>query len=281
MGKLTENQWDELITEYKAGGTTMALAEKFGVVKSTVRLGLKKRSVKFHPKNFFDRKRAASNTNMHAFDTITPESAYWTGFLMADACVTDSNAVILTLASVDRGHVEKFKSFMQSSNPIRDHRNGRSNTAGEIERYASTICFYGEHLANKLISYGVTPRKSFSAKACDDLAANKDFFRGVIDGDGHIKLRLRKNRKPGTYIAMLELYGSEHITQQFAAFAETIIGGAAHVRPKKNIFVATVHGTKAYKLIKYLYEDAEVFLDRKMEEAKEIIDYYEKKLASA
>lgn len=42
-----------------------------------------------------------------AFSVLTPESAYWIGFLMADGCVHDESKVVLALKNSDKNHIEK------------------------------------------------------------------------------------------------------------------------------------------------------------------------------
>jgi DNA-binding transcriptional regulator WhiA len=60
--------------------------------------------------------------NEAVFDTITEESAYWLGFLMADGSIntgkTGNPRIALTLAERDREHLVKFRKFLNCSNQI-------------------------------------------------------------------------------------------------------------------------------------------------------------------
>jgi hypothetical protein len=275
MTKLSENQWDELITEYKAGGTTMALAKKFGIGRNAVSTGLKKRNVKFHSHNFFFTKQAEERTNVHAFDEITPTSAYWLGLIFADGCVTDSNRLHLGLESTDRAHIARFKDFMGSANTVSDIESERENKT----KFMSNFAIQHAHLARTLASYGIGPRKSLTAEAREDLVPNKHFWRREVDGDGSIMFYQEERRPSPT--AKISLVGSEKMMHQFVEFAEPIIGKRMKVNRHDKIFQVACCGIVAYPLIKYLYEDAEVALDRKMEKAKKIIEYYEKELDAA
>ena len=57
-----------------------------------------------------------------AFDVVTPESAYWVGFLMATGSITRagtrSPAIAVTTADEDRAHLERFRSFVKAMEPI-------------------------------------------------------------------------------------------------------------------------------------------------------------------
>ena len=59
--------------------------------------------------------------NIHFFDEITPESAYWAGFFMADGHVhKNRQAVDLHLATIDREHLERFAAVIQYSGNIQE-----------------------------------------------------------------------------------------------------------------------------------------------------------------
>lgn len=56
------------------------------------------------------------------FDTITEESAYWMGMLMADGWIfkekTGNLRIAITLAEEDYIHLVKFSRFLKSTYPI-------------------------------------------------------------------------------------------------------------------------------------------------------------------
>src|SRR5579864_3198646 len=106
------------ITEYQAGASFSQLAARHGVSVSAIWSHLKKAGVPRRPVSSFRRHAV----NQAAFDTITEESAYWIGFLMADGCIPfqqgKSWGFIVSLSLCDRGHLEKLKSFLGSEHPI-------------------------------------------------------------------------------------------------------------------------------------------------------------------
>ena len=134
------------------------------------------------------------------FDAITEQSAYWVGNLMADGNIytgkTGNPRIALTLAERDREHLVKFRKFLNCSNRILLKI---SRLKGKIwNQY--TLRFSSKRIAEKLIEFGVTARKSLTAKVIG-LEDNKHFWRGVIDGDGYIK---NKDGKDGDRVVVSE-----------------------------------------------------------------------------
>lgn len=69
------------------------------------------------------------------FDTVTEESAYWSGFLMSDGNInygkTGNARIALVLAKVDFSHLEKFRDFLKCTNPIGQKK----------KKYCRCICY--------------------------------------------------------------------------------------------------------------------------------------------
>lgn len=187
--------------------------------------------------------RRRLSLNAAAFAKITAESAYWAGFLMADGCVS-GNQVKLELAHRDRGHVKAFRSFLSSEHPVSTTR-----------RYSVRLQVGSPQLVSDLAALGVLPRKSLTAVAHPRLAVDRDFWRGVVDGDGHIGV---KRGCPE-----LTLYGSQMLVSQFQDFVHAIVETKATVRPCENIYRFMVSGWRARSVLRHLYEGAEIALPRK------------------
>lgn len=196
-----------------------------------------------------------------AFDKLTPESAYWLGFLMADGAIGGhDHRILLALAVKDKEHLHKFRTFMRSMHPIveRGHVDKRS---GKAHRYAR-IQFYSKRVEEALGRWGVTPRKSHTATALRGLDQNRDFWRGVVDGDGSLGLWLHGGgvRYPG-----LSLIGSEPLIRQFAAWTETTLSLSPSVEQQKRSFTVSFCGANALKVVHALYDNACVALSRKLD----------------
>jgi hypothetical protein len=214
-------------------------------------------------------KRKASNdarlamlpprVNHAAFDTITPESAYWIGFLMADGCV-HSNMIVLALAAKDADHVCRFAAFLGLRRPPNHYAD------------KSVVTVNSSRLIDRLASFGVVPRKSKTAEALA-LTDNRDFWRGVVDGDGSVFF---VKRLPG--YPFISLCGSRRLMDQFSHYVGTVLGrNEPPVRPHKQIWSVGVGGAPATTIIRTLYEGCSVALPRKMEKAAVAVSYVPKR----
>src|SRR3954454_243736 len=77
--------------------------------------------------------------NPESFRRITPVSAYWLGFLMADGTRGKDHTIWLKLRRADRGHLEQFTQFLGCPRrPLHEGEDGRCNrTIGVQLRSAS------------------------------------------------------------------------------------------------------------------------------------------------
>ena len=200
------------------------------------------------------------------FDTITEPSAYWIGDLMADGNVntgrTGNPRISLTIGARDREHLVKFRKFLNCSNPILIKI---SKVRGKV-RKQYTLRFSSKRIAENLIGFGVTARKSLTVKVIG-LQDNRHFWRGVVDGDGHIKNR---DGKDGDRVVVL---GSHDLMCQFITFIENNIPNAStRLIADHKIFRLILYSYTARKIVRLLYENCVVALDRKLEQARRMID---------
>lgn len=204
----------------------------------------------------------------HVFDIITEHSAYWIGFLMADGSITKhktQNTRYLTLAihEQDKRHIELFNTFMRSSYPVitRDNHGFASNRISRLSITASN------HIIESLAKHGVVQNKTLTAAASEELESNKHFWRGVIDGDGWISTHPPRN------LPCIGMVGSKKLCEQFAKFVSTISPDcvAKVAKKTKNCSQFQTTGIHAQRLIKTLYDDCEIALERKLAIAKQWI----------
>lgn len=218
-----------------------------------------------------------SSFNEHAFDIITEESAYWIGFLMADGGVNKNGySVYLNLSSKDIGHIEKFKKFMKSPNPIKNiiikdpFKNGKDYNT-------SSFTVTSLYLKNKISEYGIKPKKSATAKVSDNLAYNRHFWRGVIDGDGTVTLEKKKalNSVHTEYYwyTYINLIGSYCLVNQFNDYIGNLIKKdyKKSIKNHKTYYLLHIGGKNAFYIMKDLYENSNIFLDRKKKIIEDII----------
>lgn len=265
--KLTNDQKNEIFRRFVNGEKTKDLSLEFGVNVPNIHKISKNRGAPLKMRG-----RHKIRINKDAFSIITPESAYWIGFMITDGCVSN-NKICIGLATVDKGHVEKFKNFLNSDHKIHyvAPKKGVIKQTGQTFNSTGSyhFGFTSKKVAADLAKYGVVPRKSLIAKVIG-LENNRDFWRGVIDGDGCVAIvKSRKLLKP-----RLILVGSEPLLNQFKEFIHTHYQDCkATVRKIKGNNICELHLAEKASIciIKELYGNSSTYLDRKYEKAMKII----------
>jgi hypothetical protein len=163
--------------------------------------------------------------------------------------------------------LKKFLSDISSDYPIHIRNDFDKRNAKSYEK--CTISIRNKNIISSLGKLGVVSKKSFDVKPCE-LVPNKfesAYWRGVIDGDGSFT---RKNKDGQCNVT---LYGSEFICAGFKKWASSFVKSKARIRKIKSIFGIEFSGnTIAPEVLRRLYGDATVYLDRKYEKAMQILE---------
>lgn len=212
-----------------------------------------------------------------AFDIPTPDALYWIGFLYADGHIEkDVPYVTVTLGEKDKGHLEKFSQFMGGYLNIREVTQSKKGAPGQVNfdyKYYR-VGFNCKQVHSKLMDYGFTHNKTLSLDPHPLLKNSRDFWRGVVDGDGWLCYTGDK-RADGKYnYCAVGLSGTEATIVEFISFVESA-GIKTMCTPKKrkgaNVWQVDIHGTPAIAVSKLLYQDATTYLDRKYAKYLEFI----------
>lgn len=191
---------------------------------------------------------------------------------MADGCVYQPKygqpIVNLTVCEEDIAHLRTFQSFVGAE----QHRLHRGESKGAVW---NVLTLTSSTIASDLDRLGIVPRKSLDAKAGPAVTNSRDFWRGVVDGDGYLGVfgrgRAKTIGRNGLqYGRAIGLYGSEHLLGQFRAFlVRNRIPVQANVRPTPGRhFRIVLKGAVADATVKLLYADAKVALPRKRKAAE-------------
>ena len=196
----------------------------------------------------------------NCLDQLTPEALYWIGFLYADGHVDkDRPRITLTLAAIDIEHLNKFKQFFGTGITTREVKAsttapGQVNMEGKHYR----VAFSSGKIYGRLHELGFTHNKTYGIIPHELLKNSRDFWRGVIDGDGWLFNTIQKS---------IGLCGLECTLKYFMDFINAI-GVNSRAMPRKNkrrngIWQIELHSHKAQRTADILYKDASVYLDRK------------------
>jgi transposase-like protein len=271
--KVTDNEWAKLDVQYLNGASLTETARKFRVGEPRLKKHLVLKNITARDRLTAVRNKLWLPPDETAFDKITPESAYWAGYLMADGCVSTvgrfTPRICLISKLSDEAHMDKFIAFLRTKRKKHYPKNPGLSPTGY--RYGPTcgVQVTSRRMADALAKYGVTPGKT--GRECVKLLEfNRDFWRGVIDGDGTIGRMSSRSRIGQPNIALV---GSVNLTTQFCEFMRHL-GSATIVMPKKRgpIYHVGFSYVNARMIIKALYENCSVALDRKNKVAQAIIE---------
>lgn len=201
------------------------------------------------------------NLDEHIFDVIdTEEKAYWLGFLYADGGITKTNKrsrLELTLKESDYNHIEKFKRFLKSTNKIQYKQCKLGNAYRLV--VSSVI------LVDALIEKGCTPRKSltltFPKEGIIPNELIRHFMRGYFEGDGWLGFNTEHNHHRCNIVG----------TKDFIiGFCNIIDIFNPNISAKGRAFQYEFRRSEVRKLLKFMYEDCTIYLDRKYSRYLEI-----------
>lgn len=223
-------------------------------------------------------------------DLLNNEAFYWLGFLAADGCIHKQkkggqDCVSLELSIIDIEHINKFKFFLDCSNPVTTREQYKykiNNVIIDKSFKFAAIRLYSQIISDTLTGYGITPKKTFSLDITNKIILNnKNFWRGVIDGDGSIfqtKDRYKKYKDGKFYrdsaVPRIRLIGSLSLCNSFKEYCLKYIDSNGSVLSSGKIFSYEQKGKNAYFLIEHFYKDSQFYLNRKYEKAMEILDFY-------
>lgn len=243
--------------EYEACKNSTLIAKKYGIGASTVLEIVNRAGGKTG--------RRKHTLNEAAFDDAenNPEAAYWVGFIFADGCVSEASKtgqkrLVVGLNPRDRQQIYNLRSFLQASHAITE---GKRLVA---------ITITSDRVVESLGKYGIVPRKSLIAQVPDSMLWNRDFWRGVVDGDGGFHF----SKRPGetNITSVITMCGSRHTCECFLQYANAIYQSKGKIRKNKSIWAVPCYSWQACHLALHLYRSGDMALNRKMYAAKMAIE---------
>jgi hypothetical protein len=155
------------------------VGKKFGVCGDVIRMKLVKRGIPTKQMSAY----AKYSFNRNFFSTITPESAYWAGFLAADGNIdTPGLAVRIGIHPKDIELLNNFKLCTGVEVPIQSKINNGNHP------FVSLVVSSKDWVIDLEKNFNVVPNKSLILKPPNitDLDLKWHFIRGVFDGDGSV-----------------------------------------------------------------------------------------------
>lgn len=242
---------ENIINEYKKGLSVIEISNKLKIDWNKVKRTLIKNNIKIRTRG----ETQALNRNYRCFEKIdSEEKAYWLGFIMADGCCF-KNKLSIGLKGEDKPHLEKFKLFINSPNKISAYNVLLNSKTFSVCSFTVT----SKELVEDLLLYGVTEKKSNTLNpALENIPEIflKDFWRGVIDGDGSIFLCPKNNS------LTVSLVGTKEVCVKFLTyFKRKNINYYEKIDNKTKM--VSISGKQGLEALSKLYNNSVIHLERK------------------
>ncbi|MEV4662582.1 hypothetical protein AB0J85_11580 [Micromonospora echinofusca] len=255
VGKLTEDQRSEVLQRYQAGASLGQLALAYGITEPAVRGLVVRRGVPL--------RRVVHTLRHEAFDELTSDACYRIGFLFADGSISyrprHIPQISVGLAERDRAHLAKLRTFLGSTSAI---------SAPSPTHHSCQFSVRSHQLADRLVALG-----RYQGPTDARLVESRDFWRGVVDGDGDGSLGLyRRSRSAPATMPQFRVVGRRHVLEEFLGFLRTQGITGLSVRPHKSIHTIGTTCGPAERIVALLYSGATVALSsRKAETAERML----------
>ncbi len=268
----TDQQIDYIINKYVnyKNASFLSISKEFNVSPQMIKRVVSERGVKIKSLRDY---RMVYDVNENYFNKIdSEEKAYWLGFLYADGVVNeDENLIRINLSYIDRNHLVKFKNSVASTHPIKT----TTKKTKEKTYKGVYIGFKTEKMVVDLVEKGCYQRKSKTLLfPTSEIVPNeflRHFIRGYFDGDGSINFTYRKGTDKRMY--KMSFVGTENMVKNLSYFLNL----SAKIQEFPNHCVLQFGGNQqVMKVSKYLYDDANIYLDRKKKVIEELAIYNKK-----
>lgn len=258
----------QAIEMYKSGKAVAPICKELKMDGATLNRFLKELGIKRSMNEAIRRGKSGGALVKHdALDVLTSEALYWIGFLYADGHIEKSRPrICLTLTEGDKLHLQKFADFFGTGLNLIQTVKGGIDKSGYENKPSYRVAFSSQKIYECLLGLGFTHRKTWNVVPHYFLKNSRDFWRGVVDGDGWIYTVKYKGveRYPA-----LGLCGHVNTLTEFISFLNNN-GVATDAKPLKKktrefLWQMDLHTNVAKKAAELLYKDAPVYLNRKYE----------------
>lgn len=208
--------------------------------------------------------RRKYSVNDNYFNVIdTEEKAYWLGFIYADGYViTGMDKIGISLNSIDKNHLDKFKQATLATYPINDYEEKSGYGIGSIY---SRILITSKQMKNDLLRLGIYENKTLILKFPAQVPQRliRHFIRGYFDGDG--SLTYGRKQVCGNCNYSIKFIGTIEMINAIQEYLGTSVKEEQRY-PERNVnnYSITIGGNQQVrKILDNLYQGATIYLERK------------------
>lgn len=254
---MDKNKLIELYEKYK---TLSGVANYLNLSLETVRNLFIKNNIEYS-------KRSKYSFNDNFFDIENEYSFYWAGFIYGDGCIEKRNnnyKLKIQLKQSDSKHLELFLKDLNSNHKIHYHKQFESRPEFKKDYYESCILkISSTKIANNLKNnFNIYPNKTKTIFIPDNILNSNlfnHFLRGLIDADGSYDLKSHR---------MTLAVNKNTLDNLEQKFQDLNIKYHIQKRSETLYTICVSKYKEILKLIDYLYNNSNRYLDRK----KDIVD---------
>jgi hypothetical protein len=258
---------EEVMHKYEELKTLKAVAKYYDAHPECIRQLFIKNTLPYNKKVIYEH-------DENFFTNDTEESFYWAGFLAADGNITAKRDFALSLKASDQAHIEKFRTAIKSNAPLFFAKPEERIICGVKTTHSGSVGI--RFRANKwfydLQRFNIVPNKTKIYSLPPFLATHplvRHFIRGYFEGDGWFSVSL--NKKTQKNRVHWGICGNLDVIEGFREILATNceLTGKANPLQQNNIFkliYSKQHDVA--NIVKYLYDDATIYLDRKYQTSK-------------
>ena len=260
---------NQIINFYNDGNSIAETSRKFSISVYKVKKILINNNIYIRTRKeqtVIENKKRRKKVDDNFFDVLNKNNCYILGLIASDGNIAKKrNTIKLTLNSEDRYLLELIKEKMNIERKIVDD-------IIQNKYYSSTLSFSSEKIKNRLKDFGIIPNKTYTntismSNIPDNL--KKFFILGYIDGDGTVTTYDGKNQLKLSICSY-----NKKILEEINKFLlkELKIKGNFYKYKNKHLFELSFSTIPSIKILEFLYNESDIFLKRKYNKFKTIIN---------
>jgi len=248
----------EICDYYLSGKTLKECSNSFNTYPSKIRKILVKNGYKIRPSGTGKNrvyKHKTNGINPNYFNIIDcQEKAYFIGFIAADGYIHKNGyKLVIGLNIKDKEILEKFCKLTGCTNKISESKVFDKRTNKYYYHAVLQIC--SKDFVKTLEKYGLdnNKTKNYIIKNIPDEYV-KDCIRGLIDGDGHISMRIVELITTLENIRFIQKWSLKHNIKSQNHIEE--------IKKENNVY-KFYFGKDRFKLLDLIYNNSKIHLSRK------------------
>lgn len=273
---ISEEEYNRLHKLHTSGLSLSKLSDKENIPYNTLYYGFKRRDMKVI--KHYDNHRTYEINEKYFSNIDSSDKAYFLGLIIADGFILPQKAkgvLSIKLKKSDSYILEDFRDLINPKKPLYEDDSNSKILNRDVESENSVrLSVNSEKILNDLRSYGIVKNKS-GKEVLPDLNEeyNNHLIRGIFDGDGSIGFRSSRPNQRQVYICSS--------SQGFCnSIKDLLLDNSINTRVYEevrdewnNIYRVTFSTHKSrVGFYKYIYQDADYFLDRKYEKYQKYVN---------